>query len=73
MTEPNESQAALLRQNGWRRVQGLQYSYNCRVCHKPCGGLSCWHSPNYAFYHPGCVLESPQVKRLLRQAERSER
>jgi hypothetical protein len=49
------------------------YGYKCRVCHNECMPYTpAISSPNYAFYHPWCVEESPSYQRDLRKMLKDE-
>ena len=62
---PTEEQADKLRQAGWRGDSG-KYRY-CRICHRiAMYDTWGWGSPNYTFYHKGCVMSSPMARKAMR-------
>jgi len=52
----------ILHVNGWK-IKDVRF-YSCGFCHRTVSGIG-WVSPKFKSYHLGCVIEAPQVKRLL--------
>lgn len=65
---PTKIQEEILRANGWSYANGSWYK--CRYCHKEMFNHEyAWFSPRASGYHPGCILKSKQVQKLLKVKE----
>lgn len=61
---PSENEISVLEKEGWQLVNSQWHS--CRVCHRRIHDKA-WQKGK-VYYHPGCILKSKQVQRLLKKA-----
>lgn len=63
---PTKEQRFILIDADW--AYSIHMERQCRVCHNWISrDEDGWYSPKDTAYHSYCVLQSPQVKRLLRK------